>query len=62
MVMPRSFSISIESSTCSVISRAVSPPVDWMSRSARVDFPWSIWATMEKLRILEIGTADMGAG
>ena len=36
-----------------VISRAVSPPVVWISRSARVDLPWSIWAMMEKLRILE---------
>jgi len=26
-------------------------PVAWISRSARVDLPWSIWATMEKLRI-----------
>jgi multidrug efflux pump subunit AcrA (membrane-fusion protein) len=27
------------------------PPVIWISRSASVDLPWSIWATMEKLRI-----------
>src|SRR5688572_159029 len=51
MVMPRSRSMSIESSTCSFISRWVSPPVIWIRRSASVDFPWSIWATMEKLRI-----------
>src|SRR5258705_2810379 len=51
MVMPRSRSISMESSTCSFISRCVSPPVSWISRSAKVDLPWSIWATMEKLRI-----------
>ena len=55
MVMPRSRSISIESSTCSFISRASSPPVDWISRSASVDLPWSIWATMEKLRMWERG-------
>jgi hypothetical protein len=55
MVMPRSRSISIESSTCSVISRSDSAPVVWMSRSARVDLPWSIWATMEKLRMLSMG-------
>jgi hypothetical protein len=27
------------------------PPVIWISRSASVDLPWSIWATMEKLRM-----------
>jgi hypothetical protein len=52
MVMPRSRSISIESSTCSFISRSVRPPQVWISRSASVDLPWSIWATMEKLRII----------
>jgi hypothetical protein len=26
-------------------------PVCWISRSASVDLPWSIWATMEKLRM-----------
>ena len=56
MVMPRSFSISMLSSTCSVISRAESPPVIWISRSARVDLPWSICATMEKLRIVSMRT------
>ena len=25
--------------------------VSYRSRSARVDFPWSIWATIEKLRM-----------
>src|SRR5216110_2076370 len=49
--MPRSRSISIVSSTCSRISRASSPPQAWMSRSARVDLPWSIWAMIAKLRI-----------
>jgi len=51
MVMPRSRSISIESSICAFMSRAATVPVIWMSRSARVDLPWSIWATMEKLRM-----------
>src|SRR6476661_3997768 len=62
MVMPRSRSISIESSTCSLpaISRSVRPPVIWIRRSASVDFPWSIWATMEKLRMLGMGTVVMG--
>src|SRR6476620_12161482 len=64
MVMPRSRSISMESSTCSLpaISRSVRPPVTWIRRSASVDFPWSIWATMEKLRMLEMGAVVMGAG
>ena len=38
-----------------------SPPVSWISRSASVDLPWSICATMEKLRILLIGVAVMAA-
>src|SRR5271154_538660 len=60
MVIPRSRSISIESSTCSFISRAVRPPVSWIRRSERVDLPWSMWATMEKLRIWLSGV-DIGA-
>src|SRR5262245_48419671 len=52
MVMPRSFSISIVSRTCSVISRSARPPVIWMMRSASVDLPWSMWAMMEKFLIL----------
>jgi hypothetical protein len=51
MVIPRSCSISMLSSTWLVISRSVSPPVDWISRSASVLFPWSICAMMEKFRI-----------
>src|SRR5687767_13225392 len=51
MVMPRSRSRSIESSTCSAISRSARPPHIWMKRSARVDLPWSMCAMMEKLRI-----------
>src|SRR5690242_5605585 len=64
MVMPRSRSMSMESSTCSLpaISRSVSPPVIWIRRSASVDLPWSIWATMEKLRMLEMGAVVMGGG
>src|SRR5438477_13218202 len=49
--MPRSRSNSILSSTCSRISRASSPPQAWISRSARVDLPWSICAMIAKLRI-----------
>src|SRR5271166_6430239 len=62
MVMPRSRSMSIESSTCSTMSRSATVPVCWISRSASVDLPWSIWATMAKLRILSIGWAVMGSG
>src|SRR5262249_32261869 len=64
MVMPRPRSMSMESSTCSLpaISRSDSPPVIWIRRSASVDLPWSIWATMEKLRMLEMGTVVMGGG
>src|ERR1017187_3269470 len=51
MVMPRSRSRSMESSTCSSISRSDSPPHNWIKRSASVDLPWSIWAMMEKLRM-----------
>src|SRR5215472_16155701 len=51
MVMPRSRSSSIESSTCAPISRADSPPVRSIRRSASVDLPWSMCAMMEKLRI-----------
>src|SRR5271166_3556436 len=62
MVMPRSRSMSIESSTCSTISRSAIVPVSWMSRSASVDLPWSICAIMAKLRMLSIGWAVMGSG
>src|SRR5512146_1401095 len=51
MVMPRSRSIGLVSSTCASISRSVSPPQIWMMRSASVDLPWSTWAMMEKLRM-----------
>src|SRR5215472_1439431 len=51
MVMPRSRSRSIESSTCAVISRSLSAPVNSSKRSASVDFPWSICAMMQKFRM-----------
>src|ERR1700728_3382483 len=53
MVMPRSRSIGLLSSTCSVISRASRPPQSWMKRSARVDLPWSMCAVMQKLRMCD---------
>src|SRR5579862_2263030 len=53
MVMPRSRSMSMESRIWSLASRAETALVAWRRRSARVDLPWSTWATMEKLRMLE---------
>src|SRR5579883_2888878 len=51
MVMPRSRSISMLSSIWSRNSRSEMPPQRWISLSARVDLPWSIWAMIAKLRI-----------
>src|ERR1700675_3485333 len=51
--MPRSRSRSIESRTCACISRMASDPVSSSSRSASVDFPWSICAIIAKLRMRE---------
>src|SRR5579864_7888472 len=51
MVMPRSRSRSMESSTWACISRAVSDPVSSSRRSASVDLPWSICAIIAKLRM-----------
>src|SRR5581483_2032106 len=47
-------SMSMLSSTCACISRSVSPPVAWISRSASVLFPSSICAMIEKFLILVI--------
>jgi len=35
-------------------------PVSCKSLSARVDFPWSMWAMMQKLRIRETGASVIG--
>jgi MAF protein len=51
MVMPRSRSRSMESSTWACISRAVRDPVSSSRRSASVDLPWSMCAMMAKLRM-----------
>src|ERR1022692_1010781 len=51
MVIPRSRSRSIVSSTCAIISRWDRAPVVSRRRSASVDLPWSMWAIMEKLRM-----------
>src|SRR5215211_9126413 len=52
--MPRSRSRSIESSTCSSISRSERPPQSWIKRSASVDLPWSMCAMMEKFLMWSI--------
>src|SRR6185369_7411773 len=49
------------SSTWLRISRSLRPPVSWISRSASVDLPWSIWAIIAKLRILACGEDVMAA-
>src|SRR4051794_19885927 len=60
IVMPRSRSRSIESSSCSRISRAETASVISRMRSASVDLPWSMCAMIEKLRILlwSMGQSD----
>src|SRR5688500_9196315 len=55
MVIPRSFSRSMESRNWAVISRWVRAPVRSISRSDRVVFPWSMWAMIEKLRMWSMG-------
>ena len=56
IVIPRSRSSSIESSICSRMSRSATVRVSCRMRSASVDLPWSMWAMIEKLRIVESGT------
>src|ERR1700723_522837 len=51
MVIPRSRSRSIASSTWACISRAVREPVSSSNRSESVDLPWSMWAMIAKLRM-----------
>src|SRR3954467_12670940 len=53
--MPRSRSSSILSSTCGRCLRASTAPVTSRMRSASVDLPWSMWAMIEKLRMLAAG-------
>src|ERR687898_3299884 len=60
IVMPRSRSMSIRSRYCARIARSSTTPVSWSIRSASVDFPWSMWAMMQKLRISSGGVAAGG--
>ena len=53
MVMPRSRSISMESSSWACMSRLATVPVSSRMRSESVDLPWSMCAMIEKLRIWE---------
>src|SRR3954454_22833894 len=59
MVIPRSRSRSIESSTCGRCFRSTAP-VSSRKRSASVDLPWSMWAMIEKLRMLSMGVRKYG--
>jgi small subunit ribosomal protein S20 len=43
------------------MDRASTTPVCWSIRSARVDFPWSMWAMMQKFRMTE-GSVAPGCG
>src|ERR1700681_1714197 len=61
MVIPRSRSRSIASSSCSSISRFSTVLVNSSSRSERVVLPWSMCAMMQKLRTCAgpcVATAD----
>src|SRR3954447_24782195 len=64
--MPRSRSRSIESSTWARIDRGSTVFVISRMRSASVDFPWSMWAMIEKLRMCAWSAMDarlrIGAG
>src|SRR3712207_1441906 len=55
--MPRSRSSYIESSSCGRWSRGSTAPVSSRMRSASVDFLWSMWVMIEKLRMLAVGAA-----
>ena len=62
IVMPRSRSRSISSSSCSFISRRLTVPVSSSSRSANVLLPWSMCATIEKLRMYLGSVMEEGYG
>ena len=60
-VMPRSLSTASMSRNCGEFldSSALMFPVASSRRSAKVDFPWSMWAMMQKFRIRDMGmTSD----
>src|SRR4051794_7326732 len=53
MVIPRSRSMSILSRYWARICRASTTPVSCSIRSASVDLPWSMWAMMQKFRMID---------
>src|SRR6476661_4417929 len=61
MVMPRSRSISMRSRYWAFMSRDCTTPVYCSMRSARVDFPWSMCAMMQKFRMMA-GSVAAGTG
>src|SRR4051795_8666771 len=52
MVMPRSRSMSIRSRYWARALRSSTTPVSCSIRSANVDLPWSMWAMMQKFRMI----------
>src|SRR5688500_15973134 len=54
IVMPRSRSSALESRCCALMSRWATVPVSSRMRSASVDLPWSMWATVQKLRLFSV--------
>src|SRR6185503_1985563 len=60
MVIPRSRSRSMESSSWARMARGSTVCVISRMRSASVDFPWSMWAMIEKLRMRDWSV--MGGG
>src|SRR6266567_2292666 len=61
MVIPRSRSRSMLSRNWAFSSRALTVPVSPRRRSASVDFPWSMWAMIEKFRMCLLAS-DTGDG
>ena len=59
--MPRSRSMSIRSRYCARAARSSTTPVSCSIRSASVDLPWSMWAMMQKLRMIA-GSVWPGCG
>src|SRR5262245_61756350 len=58
--MPRSRSRSMSSRNCDDISRFDTVPVRSSRRSASVDFPWSMCAMIEKLRMRAVSRVPPG--
>ena len=61
MVMPRSRSMSIESSTCASISRSEEAAAKVDDPVGQGGLPWSMWAMIEKFLMCCMGH-EKGAG